>query len=141
MNCHETLWVRPPEFGWVGCNAFPLKLVHNPITSCTCNAQRHAVLRRVFVERDDETSGGKKRRQNVAHDVDFSHLLTLTFLPDHGVLEHVERLGVELTVEFDGLARVQHIHLTLRPHCQKRSTADHCRYTWKSRLSQKHIVM
>jgi len=50
------------------------------------------VSRRVFVERDDETPSGKERRQDVAHDVDFSHLLALVLLPDDWVLEHVEML-------------------------------------------------
>ena len=64
----------------------------------TCNAKRHAVTRWVFVERHDESSAGKERRQNVAHDVDLGHLLTLVLLPDDRVLEHVEGLRVELAV-------------------------------------------
>jgi len=92
----------------------------------TCNPQRHAVSRRVFVERDLEASGGKEWRQDVAHDVDLGHLLSLMLLPDHRVLEHVERFRVELAVEFDRLTSVEHIHLTFRPHREERSATDHC---------------
>ena len=103
----------------------------------TCDTKLHAVRRRAFVERDDEAAGGKERRQDVAHDVDVGDLLALTLLPDHRVLEHVERLPVELAVQFHRLAGVQHVHLALCPHPQKRSAAHHCRqtsYTTKSYL-------
>jgi len=83
----------------------------------TCDTERHAVAWRVFVERDDETSGGEERRKNVSHDVDFGQFLALAFLPDDGVLEHVERLRVELAVQFNRPTGMQHEHLTLRPHC------------------------
>jgi len=83
----------------------------------------------VFVECDDKTPGGEERRQNVAHYVDLRHLLPLVLLPDNRVLEHVERLRVELAFQFHRLTGVQDVYLALCPHGQKRSAADHCTHT------------
>jgi len=63
-----------------------------------------------------ETSGREERREDVAHDVDLELLLALELLPDDGVVEHAERLGVELALELDRPAGVEHVHAVLRPH-------------------------
>ena len=80
------------------------------------------------MERDDEAAGVEERRQDVAHDVQLGGLVALVLLPDDRVLEHVERLRVELAVQFDRVPGVQDVHLALRPHRQKRAAADHCTY-------------
>jgi len=90
---------------------------------------------RVFVECNDEAAGGEERRQNVAHDVEFGRLLALVFLPDDRVLEHVERLCLELAVQLHGLASVQDVDFTIRPHSQKRTTANHCTYKLTKHIS------
>ena len=78
-------------------------------------------------ERDSESPGGEERRQDVAHDVDLELLLALELLPDDGVVEHAELLGVELALELDRLAGAEHVHAVLRPHRQER--AHRCTHT------------
>ena len=86
---------------------------------------------RALVERNAESPRVEERRKDVAHDVELGGLVTLVLLPDDRVLEHVERLRVELAVEMDRATGVQHVHLALGPHRQKRAAAaaHHCTST------------
>jgi len=88
---------------------------------------------RALVERNAESPRVEERRKDVAHDVELGGLVTLVLLPDDRVLEHVERLRVELAVEMDRATGVQHVNLALGPHRQKRAAAaaaaHHCTST------------